>query len=47
MNDEVRHLTERRAELEELELVSMLEQEPSTPSWPRCARGSSRWRRRP
>jgi uncharacterized protein len=28
MNDEVRHLTERRAELEELELVSMLEQDP-------------------
>ena len=28
MNDEVRHLTERRAELEELELVAMLDQEP-------------------
>jgi len=28
MNDEVRHLTERRAELEELELMSMLEQDP-------------------
>jgi predicted nucleic acid-binding Zn-ribbon protein len=28
MQDEVRHLTERRAELEELELVSMLEQDP-------------------
>jgi predicted nucleic acid-binding Zn-ribbon protein len=28
MNDEVRHLTERRAELEELELVAMLEQDP-------------------
>ena len=28
MNEEVRHLTERRAELEELELVSMLEQDP-------------------
>jgi uncharacterized protein len=28
MNDEVTHLTERRAELEELELVSMLEQDP-------------------
>jgi uncharacterized protein len=28
MNDEVRHLTERRAELEEIELVSMLEQDP-------------------
>ncbi|MGO8823632.1 MAG: zinc ribbon domain-containing protein [Acidimicrobiales bacterium] len=27
MNDEVRHLTERRAELEELELVAMLEQD--------------------
>lgn len=28
MNDEVRHLTEHRAELEELELVAMLEQDP-------------------
>lgn len=28
MNDEVRHLTERRAELEELELVTMLDQDP-------------------
>jgi predicted nucleic acid-binding Zn-ribbon protein len=28
MNDEVTHLTDRRAELEELELVSMLEQDP-------------------
>lgn len=28
MNDEVRHLTERRADLEELELVAMLEQDP-------------------
>jgi uncharacterized protein len=28
MNDEVRHLTQRRAELEELELVAMLEQDP-------------------
>jgi uncharacterized protein len=28
MNDEVRHLTERRAEIEELELVAMLEQDP-------------------
>jgi hypothetical protein len=28
MNQEVRHLTERRGELEELELVSMLEQDP-------------------
>ena len=28
MNDEVRHLTERRAELEEVELVAMLEQDP-------------------
>jgi hypothetical protein len=28
MNDEVRHLTERRAELEELELVAMLDQDP-------------------
>jgi hypothetical protein len=28
MNDEVRHLTERRAELEEIELVAMLEQDP-------------------
>ncbi len=28
MNDEVRHLTERRSELEELELVAMLEQDP-------------------
>jgi predicted nucleic acid-binding Zn-ribbon protein len=28
MNDEVKHLTERRAELEELELVAMLEQDP-------------------
>ena len=28
MNDEVRHLTERRSELEELELVAMLDQEP-------------------
>jgi predicted nucleic acid-binding Zn-ribbon protein len=28
MNEEVRHLTERRAELEELELVAMLEQDP-------------------
>src|SRR6202044_3480755 len=28
MNDEVRHLTERRAQLEELELVAMLEQDP-------------------
>ena len=28
MNDEVQHLTERRAELEELELVAMLEQDP-------------------
>jgi uncharacterized protein len=28
MNEEVRHLTERRAELEELELVVMLEQDP-------------------
>jgi hypothetical protein len=28
MNDEVRHLSERRAELEELELVAMLEQDP-------------------
>ena len=28
MNDEVRHLTDRRAELEELELVAMLEQDP-------------------
>lgn len=27
MNDEVRHLTERRAELEELELVAMLDQD--------------------
>jgi uncharacterized protein len=28
MNEEVRHLTERRAELEEVELVAMLEQDP-------------------
>jgi predicted nucleic acid-binding Zn-ribbon protein len=28
MNDEVRHLTDRRAELEELELVAMLDQDP-------------------
>jgi uncharacterized protein len=28
MNDEVRHLTERQSELEELELVAMLEQDP-------------------
>jgi predicted nucleic acid-binding Zn-ribbon protein len=28
MDDEVRHLTERRAELEELELVAMVDQEP-------------------
>jgi uncharacterized protein len=28
MNDEVRHLTERRAEIEEVELVSMLDQDP-------------------
>ncbi len=28
MNDEVRHLSERRAELEELELVAMLDQDP-------------------
>lgn len=28
MNDEVRHLTDRRADLEELELVAMLEQDP-------------------
>ena len=28
MNDEVRHLTDRRAQLEELELVAMLEQDP-------------------
>jgi uncharacterized protein len=28
MNDEVRHLTERRAALEEVELVSMLDQDP-------------------
>jgi hypothetical protein len=28
MNEEVRHLTERRADLEELELVAMLEQDP-------------------
>jgi len=28
MNEEVRHLTDRRAELEELELVAMLEQDP-------------------
>jgi predicted nucleic acid-binding Zn-ribbon protein len=28
MQDEVRHLTERRSELEELELVAMLEQDP-------------------
>ena len=28
MSDEVKHLTERRAELEELELVSMLDQDP-------------------
>jgi predicted nucleic acid-binding Zn-ribbon protein len=28
MQDEVRHLTDRRAELEELELVSMLDQDP-------------------
>jgi predicted nucleic acid-binding Zn-ribbon protein len=28
MNDEVKHLTERRAELEELELVAMLDQDP-------------------
>jgi uncharacterized protein len=28
MNDEVRHLSERRGELEELELVAMLEQDP-------------------
>jgi uncharacterized protein len=28
MNDEVKHLTERRAEFEELELISMLEQDP-------------------
>lgn len=28
MSEEVRHLTERRAELEELELVAMLEQDP-------------------
>ena len=28
MNEEVRHLTERRSELEELELVAMLEQDP-------------------
>ena len=28
MNDEVRHLTERRADLEELELVAMLDQDP-------------------
>ncbi len=28
MNDEVRHLTERRAELEEIELEAMLEQDP-------------------
>jgi uncharacterized protein len=28
MNDEVQHLTDRRAELEELELVAMLDQDP-------------------
>jgi predicted nucleic acid-binding Zn-ribbon protein len=28
MNEEVRHLTDRRAELEELELVAMLDQDP-------------------
>jgi len=28
MNDEVRHLTDRRAELEEVELVAMLDQDP-------------------
>ncbi len=28
MNDEVRHLTERRSQLEELELVAMLDQDP-------------------
>ena len=28
MNDEVRHLTDRRAELEELELIAMLDQDP-------------------
>ncbi|HEX3333236.1 MAG TPA: C4-type zinc ribbon domain-containing protein [Acidimicrobiales bacterium] len=28
MNDEVKHLTERRAELEEVELVAMLDQDP-------------------
>jgi predicted nucleic acid-binding Zn-ribbon protein len=28
MNDEVRHLTERQSELEEIELVAMLEQDP-------------------
>jgi uncharacterized protein len=28
MNEEVRHLTERRAELEEVELVAMLDQDP-------------------
>jgi uncharacterized protein len=28
MNDEVKHLTERRAELEELELVAMVDQDP-------------------
>jgi uncharacterized protein len=28
MNEEVKHLTERRAELEELELVAMLDQDP-------------------
>ena len=28
MNEEVRHLTERRAELEEQELAAMLEQDP-------------------
>ena len=28
MNDEVRHLAERRAELEELELVAMIDQDP-------------------
>ena len=28
MNEEVKHLTDRRAELEELELVAMLDQDP-------------------
>ncbi len=48
MSDEVRHLTERRAELEELELVSMLEQDPIDAELAalRAARHRSRSRRR-